>query len=415
MALLSLAVGTAAAQTEEHKILASDGFDGDLFGKAVAIDGSVVVVGAHFNGDNGALSGSAYIFDVETGQELFKLNPSNNSGGDNFGIAVDVSGTIAVIGASGDDDNGFDSGSAYLFDVTTGMELHKLVPADGVAGSFFGSSVAIDGAYVVIGCRRDDDNGVFSGSVYVYDAMTGMFLRKLLALDGVDADFFGTSVAIDGVTVAVGAEGDDDNGDASGSAYIFDVTSGMQLHKLLPDNGQAGEFFGSSVAIDSGVVVVGADNSNRYGDNSGSAYTYSVASGAQLHELLRGDGGSVGDFFGESVSISGDTIAVGCRNDDDFGMNSGSAYLFRALTGQQTSKLLAENDAVAEDEFGNAVAVQGDRVVVGAWKVSDAGPDAGAVYLFGPGCVLPGDLNADGLVDTSDLGILLGGFGDACP
>ncbi|MCH8165628.1 MAG: FG-GAP repeat protein, partial [Planctomycetes bacterium] len=115
------------------------------------------------------------------------------------------------------------SGSAYLFDSTTGRQIAKLLPDDGAAGDEFGISVAISGATTIVGARWVDDNGDFSGSAYLLDSTTGRQIVKLLPDDGAAIDEFGISVAISGATAIVGAYLDDDNGTNSGSAYLFDA------------------------------------------------------------------------------------------------------------------------------------------------------------------------------------------------
>ena len=157
------------AQTyEDLKVVATDGAAGDRFAWSVGTSGGTGVIGAHWDDDQGEASGSAYVFDVSTGQELFKLNSSDGMAGDYFGSSVAVGGNVAVIGARGDDDNGSLSGSAYVFDVTTGQELFKLNASDGAEGDYFGIAVAVSGSIAVIGARLDDDNGPDSGSAYVF-------------------------------------------------------------------------------------------------------------------------------------------------------------------------------------------------------------------------------------------------------
>ncbi|MCH8807510.1 MAG: FG-GAP repeat protein, partial [Planctomycetes bacterium] len=118
-----------------------------------------------------------------------------------------------------------------------GDQLAKLLPDDGAAGDLFGHSVAISGATAIVGTPYDDDNGIDSGSAYLFDITTGRQIAKLLADDGATHHDFGVSVAISGATAIVGATRDDDNGNASGSAYLFATASGRQIAKILPDDG----------------------------------------------------------------------------------------------------------------------------------------------------------------------------------
>ena len=280
------------------------------------------------------LTGSAHAQDC--GDQRSKLLPDDGARWDNFGYSAAISGDTAVVGAHGDDDND-GSGSAYLFDATTGAQLFKLLPDDGAAWDFFGWSVAISGDTAVVGAYHDDDNGPDSGSAYLFDATTGEQLFKLLPDDGAAFEWFGVSVAISGDTVVVGAYGDDDNGSGSGSAYLFDATTGEQFFKLLPADGARDDQFGFSVAISGDTVVVGAPEDNDNSSNSGSAYLFDATTGVQLFKLLADDG-AADDLFGFSVAISGDTAVVGAWGDDDNGVNSGSVYLFDAGNGNSCTR-----------------------------------------------------------------------------
>ncbi|MDP6583398.1 MAG: FG-GAP repeat protein, partial [Anaerolineales bacterium] len=140
-------------------------------------------------------------------------------------ISVAIDGNLAIVGVRYDDDNGYNSGSAYIFrfDGSTWQEEAKLTADDGASEDLFGCSVAISGDVALIGSRYDDDNGYNSGSAYIYrfnGIDTWQQEAKLLASDGASSDYFGVSVAIDGNLAIIGAYGDDDNGWDSGSAYI---------------------------------------------------------------------------------------------------------------------------------------------------------------------------------------------------
>ncbi len=168
-------------------------------------------------------TGPAY---ADLGDQLFKLLADDGAPEDEFGRSVAISGATAIVGSPRDEDNGFFSGSAYLFDIATGQQIAKLLASDGAVGDFFGNSVAISGETAIVGAWFDDDNGDFSGSAYLFDITTGQQIAKLLPDDGATSDQFGFSVAISPLqqaTAIVGARWDDDNGDKSGSAYLFDA------------------------------------------------------------------------------------------------------------------------------------------------------------------------------------------------
>ena len=337
-AVTSLAIfQTVHAQISEFKIIASNGAVDDEFGHSVSISGDYAVVGAHFDDDNGSASGSAYVF-KRTGtswtQEA-KLLPSDGAADDVFGQSVFISGDYAFVGARGDDDNGSLSGSAYVFKRTgtTWTEESKLLASDGAIGDFFGESVSISGDYAVVGAWADDDNGSVSGSAYVFKRSGTSWAQeaKLLPSDGAAEDRFGASVSISGDYAVVGAWSDDDNGNLSGSAYVFkrSGTSWAQEAKLLPSDGAAEDLFGLSVSISGDYAVVRNAGDDDNGSNSGSAYLFkrSGTSWAQEAKLLASDGAAE-DLFGYSVSISGDYAVVGAIWDDDNGDRSGSAYVY---------------------------------------------------------------------------------------
>ena len=251
-AVYPLTVDPVLEGQESAKFVASDGAADDRFGRAVAVSGDTVVVGAFRDDDDGTDSGSAYVFIEPPGgccgwagsfTESAKLTASDGTADDRFGDAVAVSGGTVVVGAPRDDDDGTDSGSVYVFVEPAGgwtgplNETAKLTASDGAAGDRFGGnfSVAVSGDTVVVGASRDDDDGTNSGSAYVFvEPASGWAgdlteVAKLTASDGAEFDAFGISVAVSGDTVVVGAPSDDDKGDGSGSAYVFVKPGGAGL------------------------------------------------------------------------------------------------------------------------------------------------------------------------------------------
>lgn len=227
-------LGAANSIDQVRKLLSSNGDVNDFFGFSVSVSGNLALVAASSSGPGsfGGI-GSAYVYNLETDEELFELTASDRKTGDRFGWSAALDGNIAVVGDIDDEDNGNDAGSAHIFDVTTGEELFKIKPEDGKEKQFFGISVGISGHIAVIGAVESASFGsTDSGSAYLFDVQSGKQLYKLVPSDGAGADQFGTSVSISGNLVAVGAEEDDDLGDKSGSVYIFDATSGEELFKL---------------------------------------------------------------------------------------------------------------------------------------------------------------------------------------
>ncbi len=135
-AILAVAVAAHADLGDQlFKLLANDGAADDQFGLSVAISGATAIVGARWHDDNGTNSGSAYLFDTTTGRQIAKLLPNDGAAEDHFGLSVAISGATAIAGAPGDDDNGANSGSAYLFDTKTGRQIANLLPNDSEAGA----------------------------------------------------------------------------------------------------------------------------------------------------------------------------------------------------------------------------------------------------------------------------------------
>ncbi len=176
---------------------------GDSFG-VVAIDGNYAIVGDQGDSDDAFRAGEAYIFNVTTGTLLHTLNnPTPNSIG-NFGSSVDIDGSYAIVGELGDDIVGPASGSAYIYDVMTGNLLHTLQNPTPTSNEYFGRDVAIDGNYAVVGAYQEDTNFVNSGTAYIYDVLSGKLLHTINNPIPGAGDFFGQSVGIEGDTIIIG-------------------------------------------------------------------------------------------------------------------------------------------------------------------------------------------------------------------
>ena len=376
--LAFLCVSTVRAQPWEqtYKLLALDGGTNDHLGESVAISGDIVVAGASENDNfHGSGAGAAYIFNITTGSQLFKLLAADGAGRDDFGSSVASDGNLAVIGAPGFS-LGSGLGAVYVFDVSTGEQIFKLLASDGAGNDQFGYSVAMSGNLAVIGARFNDGVANSSGAAYVFDVNTGQQLNKLVASDGTDFDNFGTSVSISGNIAVIGAPGDS----ATGSAYVFDVTTGTQLFKLLADDGEPSDNFGISVAVSDNLAVIGASKGDGKVPNTGSAYVFDVTTGQQLYKLFATDG-EVNDIFGYSVAINNDLALVGAIAGNGEFVKSGSAYVFELTTGQQSFKLFAA-DGDTNFYFGSSVAISGNIGVIGAMFDDNTNSDSGAAYVF---------------------------------
>jgi len=345
-------------------------------------------------------------------EEIDKLLAFDGAPSDAFGVSVAVDGDVAVIGACSDDDNGNNSGSAYIFrrddNGTPGnlrddswVHEYKLLAPDGEINDTFGWSVGVSGDTIVVGAPGDSDAGTMTGSAYVFRHTDGSWSldTKLLKPGMAGADCFGWSVAISGETIVVGVPGDDTAANGAGAAWVFDGPSWFAVATLLASDGVAWEHFGEAVAIDGDAIVVGSARHSHSGVACGSAYVFRGPPWIQEDELLP-PGGEEDDFFGMSVDISNDTVLVGAAYhiEGDQGFESGAAYVFRfdVNTGMWPHEAtLVEWDGWGghgqHDFFGLSVAVYahedhagvyGDAALIGAPGDADNGMLSGAAYVF---------------------------------
>ena len=397
----SLVGGTGEWDTGT-KIVATDPAPVDYFGYSVAISGDYAIVGVERDDDGGSGSGSAYIFrrtDTNTWDAGTKIVATDAAQADYFGRSVAISGEYAIVGAYLDDDGGPQSGSAYIFRRTgtnTWGEQYKIVATDDAPGDIFGTSVAIDGDYAIVGAYGNTDGGYDSGSAYIFrrtgtntwDAGT-----KIIATDAAVYDKFGWSVAISGDYAIVGAYANTDAGTNSGSAYIFRRTGTNTWDtgtKIVASDLAARDYFGWSVAISGDYAIVGAHKDDDGGTDSGSAYIFR-RTGTNTWDtgtkILASDA-ATNDWFGFSVAIDGSYAIVGAHKDDRPGQpgndDSGSAYIFRR-TGTNTwdtgTKIVA-TDAAYLDRFGFSVAIDRDYAIVGAYGDDDGGTASGSAYIY---------------------------------
>ncbi|WP_277543664.1 FG-GAP repeat protein [Haloarcula laminariae] len=348
--------GSGGSWSQQAKITADDGDSDDEFGNSVALssDGTTALIGAHEDDDpNEDGAGSAYIFDGSGGSwsQQVKLVADDGTDGDNFGRSVALSrdGTTALIGASDDrvpNVSGEIKGAVYIFSESSGSwnQQTKLAADDGANSNEFGCSVALsrDGTTALIGDRLNDTKGTNTGSAHIFNESGDSWSQqaRLVPDDGDSRDNFGNTVALssDGTTALIGSyEDNDPNGDRAGSAYLFDSSAGSwsQQAKLTAADGDSDDLFGHSVAIarDGTIALIGARyDEDPYGRGAGSAYIFdgSGDSWSQQDKISAGDG-DLDDNFGSSVGMSSDgtTALIGASGDEDpNGRAAGSAYIF---------------------------------------------------------------------------------------
>ena len=308
-----------------------------------------------------------------------ELTASDGAAGSGFGISVAVDGSTAVVGARTNGPNS-SLGAAYVFVESGGTwsQQAELTASDGAAEDQFGSSVAVSGNTIVVGATQHPfslaGNGLGAAYVFVESGGTWSQQAELKASDGAAGDNFGHSVAVSGSTAVVGAPGHmiGSNQD-QGAAYVFAPSGGTwsQQAELTSSDGVASDEFGNSVAVSGSTAVVGAPG-HMIGSNGyqGAAYVFmqSGTTWGQQAELISSDG-AANDGFGSSVAVSGSTAVVGAP-DHMIGLNvnQGAAYVFvQSGTAWNQQAELTAADGAAGDYLGNSVAVSDSTALAGTW------------------------------------------------
>ena len=427
--------------SQSQKIVPSDENDfndSENFGHSVSLTpdgagGFHYIVGAPLadvtlpDGDTGFFVGKAEIFGGTPGTitstdllavpaaDLMDIDTDNNIG---VNVAMSADGNTAVVGAPqlGDGTSATNAnryGAVLVYtrnpgdpnDITddTWTLSQTLFASNRGGEDQFGRDVGIshDGSTIVVGAFNEDSGGTDRGSAYVFELNAGTYTQvaKLNASDGANDDEFGYNVAIneDGSVIGINARLDDGPTN-SGAVYVFHRgagwVNGTEDHKIKSSDIKANDRFGRNLAISGNRMVVGsrlddfdpnttsANDTNR---NRGSVYVFEFdgVNWTETQRLTASDSAK-DDQFGLAVDIHGDVIVVGSELNDGPG-NSGSAYVFRfdSTTGQFVEEqILRAGDAQGDDRFGRAVAVFGDRLIVGAHQEDTGGSNRGAAYVF---------------------------------
>ena len=370
----------------------------DLFGCAVAISGTRLLVGAQ-DDDNGApLAGNAYLYDLGGATPAVPVtalvNPTRASS-DLFGIAVAVSGSRLVVGAHASDTGAVSAGAAYVYDLagpTPGAPFLALTNPSPVGSGYFGGAVAISGARLVVGAYGNDIGANSAGSAYVYDLSGATPEVPVLTLTNpqpADTDFFGDAGAIHGTRIVIGASPDNAGIENAASAYVYELTSAtpaIPVLMLTNPSPAVRDYFGNAVALEGSRLAIGASRDNAGTNDAGSVYVYDLSSATPALPVLTLTNPLPVEaaFFGKSVALSGNLLLVGAYEDVEEDARPGAAFLFdleSAVPAVPVSQLINPSSSLY-DGFGASVALSGGRAMVGAlWE--DAGAvGAGAVHVY---------------------------------
>ena len=348
------------------------------FGSAVAIDGTTAVVGVP-GGIEGDQAGVAYVF-VMFGDEWSQEAELTLGGSDDqFGYSVAISGDTLVVGAPLSANF---AGAAYVFVRSNGVwsQQAELLASDAAVNDFFGGSVAIFGSTLVVGAPGHAS----TGAAYVFAQSNGHWTQKaeLTASDGDPGDSFGASVAINGDTAVVGAPRR--SAIDIGAAYVFGrLPSGWsQRAELTPSDPVASEFFGTSVSVLLSTVLVGAPAGGGHESPPGKAFVFVRANGMWSPQaVLVPSDSAAEDEFGISVALLGSTALVGSPFGGRNHMGEVDVFIQSGTSWPQAGKLLS-TPRVHEGELGYSVAISGITLVAGAPDCCPANTNRGAVFVF---------------------------------
>jgi hypothetical protein len=336
--------------------------------------------------------------------EMIKAVSSDRAADDNFGYNVAISENRAVVTSFLEDEDAsggttqMDAGSVYVFEFNGNMwtETAKLVASDRSADDRFGARASISNDRIIIGAYLEDEDILGgatltdAGSAYIFELVGGVWTEtaKLVASDRSAGNRFGFDVAISGDKAIVGAyyNATDTSGINSylsaGAAYVFELNGGVwtETAKIVASDRAPYNYFGYSVTMDESKAIIGAQG-NKFDalggnlfTNAGSVYVFELVGGvwAETAKLVASDRGT-NDNFGFDAAINGNKLVVGAFKDgeDALGGNAlieaGSAYVFELNGGvwTETTKLVA-SDRGANDQFGFSVDISEDNIVIGA-------------------------------------------------
>ncbi len=423
------------------------------FGHHVEISGDTLAISSRLEGSNAkgingdqtnteaSDSGAVFIFRRNNSQWIQEayIKASNTEEGDFFGDSIALEGDTLVVSAPFEDsdakgvdgdqsnNNALDSGAVYVFERTgSSWQQTAYIKAHNTgAGDCFGDGVAISDNHLIVGSPLEDDEGgdtplTNSGAAYIFKRTNDSWEQSaFLKAFNIDAgDSFADGVDISGTTAVVGTRSEDsatneinsvpDNAASnSGAAYVFRLISGQWLQEayLKPSNNEANANFGSRVQVDGDVIAVGAHRHS----GTGAAYVFRRNGTSTWTEeaVLVSSSSDANDSFGARISLNGDRLAVGAREEDSAATglngeeldneasNAGAVYLFvHKADGWERAAYIKASNTGSRDDFSSSVCLSETRLLVGASSEDSSAnglngdesnnfrANSGAFYLF---------------------------------
>ena len=390
----------ASAWSFQQKLEAADGSAGDQFGGAVSIYGDTAFSSARYDDvETYPNAGSVYIFNRVAGNwtQTQKINLASEfdlGNYDDFGNAIDCDNQTLVVAAwSYNSPQLNNSGAAFVYVLSgnTWTLQQKLTASDSEESDLFGMDVAIEDDLLVIGARDKDTGPIHnSGGVYVFSrsGTTWSEIQEISHPTPGNTDYFGQGIAIDYPNILIGAHRDDtQHGVNAGSAHLFKDNGGWEFSQSFFQDITTLDNSGTSVSVDGDSLVVGSsDDDTASGVNSGSAYFFHRTDEAwTLANKVTSFLSNSNQHFGTAVSLSGNTAAISAPKATASGnTEAGMVHVFnRSGSNWSEHSTLIASDSAPLDQFGNALALDGDSLLIGAYFADATNRvDAGAAYVF---------------------------------
>lgn len=374
-----------------QKITDHNGAISNAFGSVVDIYDDYIISSSPFDGSE--TQGSVSILKISSDNlyyQVQKITQLSYPSSINFGESLSIYGNYIVVGS---DNESSGKGAATIFKLSSDglyYQTQKLTSHDGIANDRFGIDLVIYNEYIVIGAYGDDDNGSASGSAYVYKLSTdGIFyeIQKLTDDDGAAGDLFGLSLSMYGEYIVIGSSSDDDTQSGAGSSVIYKLSSNglfYQVQKITDDFGAGNDNFGTTVSIYGKFIAIGSPNDDDTGSNSGSICIFKLSTDGVFYQTqkLTDHYGDVNDKLGnDTLSLYNDYLVAGVSQD---GTAVGSVILYKLDENDVFNQIykITDHNGQASDLFGISAAIYGENIVIGASGDDDNGTSSGTTFIF---------------------------------